>query len=370
MSIILYNIGIEQFYMATKHFKIKKEQFIQYEEYAKAKLDYVWFKKLMFSMMGGIFIGIGYIGTLMVTTITGLSNDVANMLKIVGALLFPVGLLLCIYLGGNLFTSNCMGIVSIVYKEKKWRDYGFDLLLTFIGNAIGCFLIALIAWAAGLFGVHGIGDGSRGAALIEIAKGKINTNGHDWWNNLFSGILCNVLIVACTMVSILTNKKGVGAFIVYLILIVFVISGYQHIVANLFVFSEAGLVSIFGTTPATTFSAAEVGKIFYINLIPTIIGNWIGGVLMSLVYLWASAYVKGQDKDHKNKKSLNLKSIHELTHQQKQKLWLESSQPVSTKTKCSCCHKHKSELMALDQDYICYQCLTKRAKQNKNRKIN
>ncbi len=358
--------------MSSKHFKIKKEQFTQYEEYAKAKLDYVWLKKLMFSMMGGIFIGIGYIGTLMVITIPGLSHDVAKGMSVVGALLFPVGLLLCIYLGGNLFTSNCMGIVSIVYKEKKWRDYAFDLLLTFIGNAIGCFLIALIAWAAGLFGMHGISDGSRGAELIKIAKAKFDTNNnHDWWNNLFSGILCNILIVACTMVSILTNKKGVGAFIVYLILVVFVISGYQHIVANLFVFSEAGLVSIFfGTTPTTTFSATEVGKIFYINLIPTLIGNWIGGVLMSLVYPWASAYIIESDKDQKDNKLLTLQTIHQLTDKQRQELWQQSSQSVSAKTKCSCCHKHKSKLMSLDKDYICHQCLTKKAKQNKSRKIN
>lgn len=354
--------------MNLKHFKLKKELFAQYEEYARAKLDYVWFKKLIFAIMGGLFIGIGYVGTLMIATTLGVSNDVHKILSIVGSLLFPVGLLLCIYLGGNLFTSNCMGLISIVYKEKKWKNYISDLAITFVGNWIGCFLIALIAWGAGLFGMYHV-ESERAAQIIEIAKSKFDAaHNHDWWNNLLSGILCNILVVACTMLSILTNKKGVGAFIVYLILVVFVISGYQHVVANMFVFSEAGLLSIYGHSAATTFTAAEVGKMFYINIIPTMVGNWIGGAIISSVYMWASSYVKNNQEIENQ--IVNIEhgtslSYEDLSLKEKKDIWNKSAKQVQSNMKCSCCKKHKAKMVEwIDGEYVCHQCFIGKEKKD------
>lgn len=354
--------------MNLKHFKLKKELFTQYEEFARAKLDYVWFKKLIFGMMGGLFIGIGYIGTLMVSTITGVSETTSKLLSVAGSLLFPVGLLLCIYLGGNLFTSNCMGLISVVCKERKWYHYIFDLSLTFIGNWIGSLIIALIAWGAGLFGIEHI-EGERAAKIIDLAKQKFDaSHDHDWWNNILSGILCNILVVACTMVSILTNKKGVGAFVVYLILVVFVISGYQHVVANMFIFTEAGLLSTHATDAQYIFTAHDVGKMFYINIIPTMLGNWIGGAIMSSVYMWASSYVKKNDKLEEQMVSVNItptELINDLSIQDKQQIWDKSAKQVTPDCKCSLCKKHKKKMLEWDDGTeICSHCFVRKGKKD------
>ena len=278
--------------MKNKLFKLDKEHFHVYNEYAKTKLQYTWFKKLIFSILGGFFIGIGYVGMLAIIAYTNDISEAAKIaLKLAGACMFPVGLLMCIYLGGNLFTSNCMGVIATVYRDKTIFAYFRDLMITFIGNMIGSFLIATICWGAGIFGP--IKELSKQAEyIINMAMSKIDVHHmHSWWNNMLSGILCNILVVGAIIVSLNTKKKGVGAAVIYLMLVVFVLSGYQHVVANMYIFSQAGLMSIFGTTAETTFTGQQIAQIFYINIIPSAVGNLIGGIIMSLVYLIASSYV-------------------------------------------------------------------------------
>lgn len=347
--------------MTFKHFRLNKDLFNAYNEYCKQKLNYTWFKKFIFSMLGGIFIGIGYVAMLMVMTKTNVvSKDIKILLNVISAFLFPVGLLLCIYLGGNLFTSNSMGLISIVYKDKRWVDYIKDLFITLVGNLVGCILIALVVWGAGLFGIKDITNESSGGQVILIMKSKFNQfENHDWWNNLLSAILCNVIIVGATFVSIITNKKGVGAAIVYLMLVVFVISGYQHVVANMFLFSLGSFLSIFGTTNETMMAGYEFGQMIYLNIIPSILGNWIGGIAMSLIYLWAGSYItlkKGeefQDIVVLTKKQLNQMDIANL-----KTLWHHHFMLNIFKVECSSCHHKHHRLITINnsKNHVCHKC--------------
>ncbi|MGL4951634.1 MAG: formate/nitrite transporter family protein [Mycoplasma sp.] len=276
-----------------KYFKLDKEYFSEHNKAALYKLNYNWVKKILFATLGGIFIGIGYTGTLLVMGYSKQAGLPDGIAKILGSLLFPVGLLLCIHLGGTLYTSNCMGFVSVLYKEHKTRWYISDLALTLFGNGLGCFLVALIVWSSGTLG-YGPGHEMNvvGENIIEIAKHKFAVDhGADWWNNLLSGILCNVIVVGTTLLTISCKNKGVATFIIYLMLVVFVISGYQHVVANFYVFSLGGLASV-GTPLA--FTATEAGQIFYINLIPAMVGNLIGGIAITGAYLVAQSYIRGR----------------------------------------------------------------------------
>lgn len=124
-----------------KYFRLDKEYFEAYNAYASGKLRYNWFKKIMFAILGGVYIGLGYTATLVVQ---GYDGGNSELFKYLGALLFPIGLMLCIYLGGSLFTSNCMGFISLIYKDHKVHHYLADLALILIGNAIGCITMGLI----------------------------------------------------------------------------------------------------------------------------------------------------------------------------------------------------------------------------------
>lgn len=65
------------------------------------------------AMLAGLFIGLGYTGYLIVS---GIMADAA-VGKVVGALLFPVGLLLVLIAGADLFTGNTL--VTMAWYKKK-----------------------------------------------------------------------------------------------------------------------------------------------------------------------------------------------------------------------------------------------------------
>lgn len=92
-------------------------------------------------------------------------------------------------------------------------------------------------------------------------------------------------------------------------LVVFAISGYQHVVANFYLFSIGGFLSTTTDNPDLMFSSAEAGQIIYVNLIPTIFGNLIGGILMSGAYLGAQSYIHTR-KIHQAKAQLD--NAHEV----------------------------------------------------------
>lgn len=279
----------------NKYFILDKKYFEEFAKYTTDKLRYTWFKKLLMGFFGGMFVGLGYTGYLLMTGSSIAIDPI--LLKFIGSLLFPVALLLCMYFGGSLFTSSCMGVISVLYKEHKTKHYLLDLTLVLLGNMFGTFVFALIVWSSNLFGA--IGETSingAGSHLIDVVLNKIDSS-HQWWNNLMSAILCNFIIVGSIIVGILTKKNGVGAFIIYLMLVIFVIGGLQHIVANAFLFSLGGFLSLHES--ATHLDGEQVGQIFYQNLIPTLIGNWIGGFGLTMLYLSGHSFVSNRKSKNK-----------------------------------------------------------------------
>ena len=275
--------------MEQNQFKLHCSKFV---DYGNQKISMSFVTKLLFSILGGGFIAIGFIAFILC------KGQLGTYGALLGSLLFPVGLLMCIYLGGNLFTSNCILISSVVAKDSSIGKYTIDLLITLLGNLIGGFLVALIAWGAGVFR-----STVNYEALMGVANSKMSaTAGHDWWNNIFSGIMCNVLVAGSVLVYINVDNKVVSTFVIYLMLVVFVFCGFQHVVANLFLYSEAMLVQ---TNHEQMWNATNYGEVFYINLLPTLVGNFIGGVAITMGCMSTTLLKhKNHDREESNKEGL------------------------------------------------------------------
>ncbi len=272
-----------------------QQHYQKFIDFSVQKLKMTFFTKLLFSIMGGAFVAIGFIAYILSRKI----NDSWGI--VVGSLLFPVGLLMCLFLGGNLFTSNCIASAGVLSKRYKWYHLLADLSVTLLGNFIGSFIVALIAWGAGAF--HGDGyDALMRVAntklnLLYTAQGHVTTQGtgHEWWTNIFSGMLCNVLVAGSVIAFITIDKKGVSVFVVYLMLVVFVLCGFQHVVANLFLYSAAMLAQI----DHPTWDAVHYGQVFYVNLLPTLIGNFLGGVLITMACIGTNVLKHKHDDEEK-----------------------------------------------------------------------
>ena len=217
-------------------------------------------KMLVLGIMAGAFIGFGaYIFVL--ATAAGGDLYQAIIQKLIGAALFPVGLMMVILCGAELFTGN--NLMSLALMDKKitapqmLKNWG----IVYIGNFIGSILMALIIAKSGLL----IDDAAARAVAIATAKTNM-----PFGAAILRGILCNILVVlACWMQA--GSKELIGKiFAIWFPIMMFVFAGFEHSIANM------------TYVPMGIFLGAELGFGAFLinNLLPVTIGNIIGGALI------------------------------------------------------------------------------------------
>ena len=256
-----------------------KETYESVVAYGKYKATIKFWKILLLGFMGGAFIALGYIGAFTMKDF-GITGGNETLGKFLGAAIFPTGIIMCVFLGGSLFTSDALSILPAIQKEIKpltaLRGWG----LVWIGNIVGALFIAILATYSGF-----LTDG-RMNVLEHYVSGKMNK---DWYMIFFSGILTNMLVAGAIWMSLSTKSAGAKVILIWFPITLFAAAGFEHIVANFFIF-WMGILNNGETFKAIGHHAAgkvdmDAWKFFYNNLIPTTIGNFIGGaVVIALPY--------------------------------------------------------------------------------------
>lgn len=200
----------------------------------KKYLDY-----LIKSIFAGIMIGIA--GTVYLRV----DNN------IVGAFLFSIGLLVICMYGMNLYT----GKIGYILINKL--NYIYELLITTLGNFIGTFLVARLVL---LTRFKSVSD-----KAVDLVNLKLN-------DNLFSifilAVLCGILMyIAVNNYKKINNEIGKYSCI-FMCVMVFILSGFEHSIANMYYISVANLLSL--------------KSLLYILIM--ILGNSVGSVLIALYY--------------------------------------------------------------------------------------
>ncbi len=179
------------------------------------------------------------------------------------AIFFGAALVLIMFGGGELFTGNTMIFtMSTLKKETTWKDTVSNWITCYAGNIIGAVIFAVFIHYSGLFSEK---DSSQLLMSVVSTKVSLTTT-----QMLIRAILCNWLV--CLAFWIPLNVKGDGAKIASMMLLVFgfVISGYEHSIANMVLFALSLSVS-----HPDTITMAGIAH----NLITVTIGNMIGGGL-------------------------------------------------------------------------------------------
>lgn len=181
------------------------------------------------SIGAGVLIGISALAFLLV----------AN--PIVGAILFSFGLITIIIQGYYLYTGRIGGIDS----TSKIPSF----LIMLAGNAIGAIGIGLLLSATGTVAI------SAAAPIVaaKLSKGIIT--------NLIMSGLCGVMMQC----AVSNYAKTKNPLIVTLCIMVFILGGFEHCIANMFYF---GLTHTFSLTAL---------RFIIIN----ILGNSIGAILFN-----------------------------------------------------------------------------------------
>lgn len=242
-------------------------------------------KLVLLGIAAGFFIGIGAEASSL--AMHGISN--LGLARTVAGAVFPIGLMLIVLLGGELFTGNCLISMAVYDKKAKLKGMIRNLTIVYISNFIGA---ALMAWMINNCGQLNFSDGGAGAFTIKVALGKV---GIDSIQAIVSGILCNVLV--CLAIFMAATAKDVAGkcIAIFFPIFVFVISGFEHCVANMY-YIPAGIFAahnplyaakateLYGIT-AEQLSGLNFGTMFS-NLVPVTIGNIIGGMVFVGLLYW------------------------------------------------------------------------------------
>jgi len=227
---------------------------------------------IMLSLMAGAFIAFGAMFYTLVMTNHDMGFGPARLL---GGVVFSLGLILVVVGGAELFTGN--NFIVMAWAEHKvttaqlLRNWSLVYIANFIG-AIGAAI--LMYWSGALL----LGDGAVAETALNIAVYKVNL---EPMQAFIRGLLCNALV--CLAVWLCFAARDVASKILAIIFPIsaFVALGFEHCVANMY-FIPLGMM----------ISDGEIGvTVFLTNLIPVTIGNIIGGSLFVAFVYWV-VYVK------------------------------------------------------------------------------
>lgn len=250
-----------------------------YVKVGKGKIELPTLNMFLLSLLAGMYIAFGAIGS----QAAALLVQPAALGKFMGAWVFPTGLMLVLLAGAELFTGNCLLVIPVLQGEAGLTGMLRSWAIVFVGNLAGGMLIAAAATKSHVFSQC---DGAFAETVVRVAGAKTSLSFSDAF---FRGILCNILVCLAVWAAFAARELAGKILALYLPIMVFVLSGYEHSIANAYFI------------PAGIFAAGEYGiaaeglgwyGFFVRNLLPVTLGNIVGGVLIGILY-WA-VYLRGK----------------------------------------------------------------------------
>ncbi len=221
-----------------------------------------------------------------------------NAGKLVFASVFPLGLLLVVICGADLFTGNCLMLTSACSCKKISLLQSLRCgLVSWGGNFVGALFVAwFMAYASGLiFDTATVGQVKTmpyAESIVNIANAKCHLGfAEAFWR----GVGCNWLVCLAIYAALAAEDVMGKIAALWFPTMAFVALGMEHCIANMF-FIPLGIWTGSDERYLSYASTAASGKVpaltaswdtfFEGNLLPVTLGNFVGGaVLVAGVYL-------------------------------------------------------------------------------------
>lgn len=252
---------------------------------AKVKLPLI--SLLMLGVLAGAFIGLGA----MFFTIVNSDNTIPfGINRVLGGLVFSLGLILVVVAGAELFTGNNLLIMAYADGKITLADVLKNWLLVCLANFIGAAGIAVIVY---LSNHPQMNQGGIAAKYLQIAEAKCSLS---FQHAFFSGMLCNVLVCLAVWMAQAGRSIIDKAIVIIFPVTAFVAAGFEHSIANMY-FIPMGL--LLKSHNSISYEAISLSGLFN-NLGPVILGNLTGGSLFVglfyyVIYGRTKSEIKGKD---------------------------------------------------------------------------
>lgn len=238
------------------------------------------------AMTAGVFISIAFV--FYITATTGTAGVAFGLAKLVGGLCFSLGLILVIVCGADLFTSTVLIVVAKASGKISWWQLICNWINVYFGNLIGALFFVALIWFAGQ---HTAANGLWGLNVLQTADHKLH---HTFIEAVCLGILANLMVCLAVWMSYSGHTLTDKIVVMLLPIGMFVASGFEHSIANMFLIPLAIVIRNFASpefwhsinaTPEQ-FPSLTMSNFIIDNLIPVTMGNIIGGGLLVGLTYW------------------------------------------------------------------------------------
>ena len=223
------------------------------------------FSLAMLGVLAGAFIGLGALYSVIVLSDASLGVAAARVLA---GVVFSLGLLLVVVAGAELFTGNNLLAMAWAQGSVSTRALLVNWAIVCATNFIGAAGLAALVFLSGHADAYA-------ATYLKIAAAK---SALPFWAAFWRGVLCNALVCMAVWMTLAGRSVTDKAVAIVFPVSAFVAAGFEHSIANMYLFPVAALLQAAAGAPL------ELSWL-WTNLVPVIAGNLVGGsVLVALVY--------------------------------------------------------------------------------------
>jgi len=232
----------------------------------KARLPFL--QTALLGVLAGAFIGLGALYFTIVASDPSLGFAAQRVL---GGVVFSLGLLLVVVAGAELFTGNNLLAMAWAGGKITTREVLRNWVIVCAANFAGAAGLALLVWLSNHPAMNG---GAIADATVRIAAAK---TAMPLSEAFFRGVLCNLLVCMAIWMALAGRSVIDKAVAIVFPISAFVAAGFEHSIANMYLIPLGMLLQPAGG--AITWTG------FFHNIVPVIAGNLVGGsVLVALVY--------------------------------------------------------------------------------------
>ncbi|KAF2723498.1 Formate/nitrite transporter [Polychaeton citri CBS 116435] len=235
---------------------------------ANARVD----KMFISAVLAGCLLAFACAVVLVVNSSPWYQENAPGLIRMIGAIVFPFGLVTIVLTGSDLCTASFMyTTLACLHRRISPLKMIIHWVVTFLGNLAGSlFIVAIVCGYGGIFDTEPFSQ-----ETISFANKKMVTPG---WHMIFlRGIGANWLVCLACFLGLMARELFSKVIGIWWPTFGFVCLGFDHVVANMFFIPSA----IWQDDPQI-----NVGYYIWKSMIPTLIGNIVGGGLFNAAVYW------------------------------------------------------------------------------------
>lgn len=256
------------------------------EDAAFAKATSSPLKSFLLGLTAGGYIAVGFI--FFTTSQVGAQALPWGVAKVLGGLVFSTGLALVVLTGAELFTSSTLTLTARASGRITWGQLLRNWVVVYVANFIGALTMVALVYFGGTWRSA---EGGWGKVVLTTASYKLH---HTFVEAFFLGILCNLLVCLAVWAAYSGRTTTDKILAVTMPIALFVASGFEHSVANMFMVPLGILVKDTAGADFWTGAGLDPGAFADLtwahflsgNLLPVTLGNIVGGGLMIGILYW------------------------------------------------------------------------------------